>query len=303
MSKIIRLTSDVFDSVLEDFKDMLESIKLSDGKVNYTKSFDKIERKAELMFTELAWLKMQALIKEFDKEVAWHGIARRGDDETKDEYIISDIMVYPQEVTGATVTTDQAEYQTWLYQFDNEVFNNIRFQGHSHVNMSTYPSKTDTDLYEKLLAQLDNTMFYIFMIWNKRGEKTIKIYDLAKNVLFETSDVTVSVLDDGLGIESLLKDAKGKVREEKYSYSGAYFKEKYNYYGDAGWDYTTVEPAAPSTPYVGIATTSPTSKDTSKDASLVQSKKRKGKMKKKGNHNGLHNHKSSLEYDGGPLYE
>lgn len=281
MSKIIRLTPKIFDSVLADFKDMLGSVKLSDGKISYAKSFDKIERKAELMFTELAWLKMQALIKEFDKEIAWHGIARRGDDETKDEYIISDIMVYPQEVTGATVTTDQAEYQTWLYQFDNEVFNSIRMQGHSHVNMSTYPSKTDTDLYKNLLSQLDNTMFYIFLIWNKRGEKTIKIYDLAKNVLFETSDVTVSVLDDGLGVESLLKDAKGKVREEKYSYSGAYVGEAYNYYGDAGWDYTTVESAAPSIPQVSVTTFSPELVDTPKETSLVQPKKRKGKMKKK----------------------
>lgn len=39
-------------------------------------------------------------------------------------------------------------------------------------------------------------MFYIFMIWNKRGEKTVKIYDLRENILFETADVTVTMPDE-----------------------------------------------------------------------------------------------------------
>ncbi len=223
MSKIIKITPDIFVGIVEDFKKTLGSLKMSDGKINFSRSFNQVERIAELRFTETAWLKMQALVREYDKEVAWHGIAKRGADPDKDEYIISDIVVYPQEVSGAAVNTDQEEYQNWLMHLDDEVFNNLRMQGHSHVNMSVTPSAVDTTLYESLLAQLDDTMFYIFLIWNKRGDKTIKIYDLAKNILFETSDVKVSVIDDGTGVEALLRDAKEKVKEKTvYSYSTSY---------------------------------------------------------------------------------
>lgn len=216
MSKIIKMTSQNLDELRKDFEEALKGVKLSDGKINFTKTFGNIQRKATLYFTELAYLKMLTLVREFDKEVAWHGIAKRHDTE-EDAYIISDILVYPQEVTGATVNTDQEKYQMWLMSHEDDVFNNIRMQGHSHVNMGTTPSTVDTSLYERLLDQLDDTMFYIFLIWNKRNEKTIKIYDLAKNVLFETADVTVSLMEDGTGMEKFLNTAKEMVQDKKYT--------------------------------------------------------------------------------------
>lgn len=216
MSKIIKMTSQNLDELRKDFEEALKGVKLSDGKINFTKTFGNIQRKATLYFTELAYLKMLTLVREFDKEVAWHGIAKRHDTE-EDAYIISDILVYPQEVTGATVNTDQEKYQMWLMSHEDDVFDNIRMQGHSHVNMGTTPSTVDTSLYERLLDQLDDTMFYIFLIWNKRNEKTIKIYDLAKNVLFETADVTVSLMEDGTGMEKFLSTAKEMVQDKKYT--------------------------------------------------------------------------------------
>ncbi len=211
MAKIIKLTPENIEEIKRAFNEAIQAAKLSDGKISFSKSFSGIKREATVYFTELAWLKMQTLIKEFDKEVAWHGIAKRGDDASKDEYYITDILVYPQEVTGATVTTDQAKYQTWLMTHEDDVFNNIRMQGHSHVNMGTSPSSVDTALYDRILEQLDDTMFYIFMIWNKKGDKTIKIYDMAKNILFETSDCKVEILDDGTGLEKFITDAKTMV--------------------------------------------------------------------------------------------
>ena len=212
MSKIIKMTAETINAICEDFRSAIEKMKLSDGKVTFTKTIGSVDRKATLYFTEMAYLKMVTLVREFDKEVAWHGVAFRGDDPEKDEYIIKDILVYPQEVTGATVNTDQEGYQTWLMSHEDEVFNNIRMQGHSHVNMGVSPSTVDTSLYERILDQLDDTMFYIFLIWNKRGEKTIKIYDLAKNILFETGDVEVKTTDEGMGLEEFLANAKEMVK-------------------------------------------------------------------------------------------
>lgn len=216
MSKPIKMTSENLLEIRKEFEEALKGIKLSDGKISFSKTFGNTQRKAKLYFTEMAWLKMLMLVREFDKEVAWHGIAKRGDNLAEDSYVISDILVYPQEVTGATVNTDQEKYQLWLMNHEDEVFNNIRMQGHSHVNMGTTPSSVDTSLYDRILEQLDDDMFYIFLIWNKRNEKTIKIYDLAKNVLFETADVTIEVLDDGTGIESFMKSAKEMVQDKKY---------------------------------------------------------------------------------------
>ena len=212
MAKIIKLTPENIEQARKEFEESLANLKLSDGKISFTKSFSSIQRKATIYFTEIAWLKMQTLVREFDKEVAWHGVAMRGEDPEKDEYFITDILVYPQNVTGATVTTVQEEYEEWLNSLEDDVFNNLRMQGHSHVNMGTTPSSVDNTLYESILGQLKSSMFYIFMIWNKRGEKTVKLYDMAKNVLFETADCSIEILEDGTGTEAFLKDAKTKVR-------------------------------------------------------------------------------------------
>lgn len=212
MSRAIKITDDMKVSFLKDFEELLKSCKAADGKVSVSYSLGNTNRKAKVIFSELAWLKMQTLIREFDKEVAWHGVATRSADETKDEYLISDILVYPQVVTGASVNTDQKKYEMWLMSHENDVFNNIRMQGHSHVNMSTFPSTVDISHQERILEQVEDDMFYIFMIWNKRGDKNIKIYDMTKNTLFENQDITVEVLDDGTGIEHFLADAKKKVQ-------------------------------------------------------------------------------------------
>lgn len=217
MAKHIKITKESMEAAWAAFNEVLSKTKSEDGRISFSYNIGTVDRKAVVYFTEKAWLKMISLIRECDKEVGWHGIATRGQDESKDEYFIHDILVYPQEVTGATVTPDQNEYQTWLYGHEDDVFNNIRMQGHSHVNMGVTPSTVDTAFYSEILSQLDDSMFYIFMIWNKRAEKTVKIYDLKKNVLFETADCTVKVLPGDLGLDKFLSEAKTMVREKKYT--------------------------------------------------------------------------------------
>ena len=219
MSKYVKITPEILKTVVQEFSDAIKDSKFPDGKITFSKTIAQTDRKASLFLTDIAWAKMKSLVMDSDKEIAWHGIAKRGDNPNKDEYIISDILVYPQEVTGATVNTDQAEYQDWLYSQPDEVFNNIRMQGHSHVNMSTSPSGVDTSLYERILEQLDEDMFYIFIILNKRDEKTVKIYDIAKNILFETNDIDLVILDDGYAIHKFIEEAHTLVKTKTYIYS------------------------------------------------------------------------------------
>ena len=228
MSRPIKLTDQYLEELRADFEQALKLTKLSDGKLSFTKTFTNGDRKATVFFEPTAWAKMAMLIKEFDKEVAWHGVAKRSEDEEKDEYIIEDIVVYPQEVSGATVEMDTEKYATWLMENDeDERFHNIHMQGHSHVNMPTSPSSVDLNHQEEILNMLGDDDFYIFMIWNKSFISTNKIYDLKKNTLFENSDITVKMVGQNEGLDEFLNSAKSMVKTKAYVYTTPTYQSTY----------------------------------------------------------------------------
>lgn len=232
MSKIIRMTQEYKDQCRIDFEKALENAKLADGKISFTKTFSIDKQKATVYFTAEAWTKMLMLLQEFSKEVAWHGVAHRLDTEGAHEYLIQDILVYPQEVTGSTVEMDTEKYAIWLQENDeDERFYNIHMQGHSHVNMAPNPSGVDLSHQEEILAQLGNEDFYIFMIYNKSFKRNIKIYDLQKNILFEDGDVDVKIYDAAVGFDAFIKDAKDMVKDKVYRYqpptTGSQYGQQY----------------------------------------------------------------------------
>lgn len=224
MSKPIYLTKEYIDNMVEEFRKNVADAKMSDGEIKFTKKFNYTgddDTKAHVVFRPNAYVKMLVLLKHFDSEVAWHGtVERRG----KDTFIITDIVVYPQTVTGSTVNTDQEEYQKWLMALDDDYFNSMRMQGHSHVNMGTSPSGVDTNHQQQILSQLKDTDYYIFMVYNKRAEHTIKIYDYPNNVMYEDKDIVVSVADDGFDAEEFLVASDKVVTRTTYTggYGGGY---------------------------------------------------------------------------------
>lgn len=211
MSKPITLTQDVIMEMAKEFVEALKKSKLSDGKVTYSKSFAyKDKENASLVFTTQAFAKMTRLIQSFDCEIAWHASCSR-DEEDPTVFYVDDILVYPQTVTGVTVTMDEEKYGAWLQQGlmeEDERFDRIHFQGHSHVNMAVTPSSTDTDHQKEILSQLKKTGWYCFMIANKKFEYNIWIFDLANNVLYETADVDMIIGDDGLDLDAFEAEAK-----------------------------------------------------------------------------------------------
>lgn len=189
MSKPIVLTKELKMKMLQEFAAKLNSAKLSDKKFTYTCELaEDTKAKATVCISLKAYHKMFALVTNFSSEVAWHGVCKR-DENSDNVFHITDILVYPQIVTGSTVNTDQKAYEEWLFGLDDEVFNNLRFQGHSHVNFSTTPSSVDKDNQDKLLTQLRGDMFYVFMIVNKRCEVHTEIYDLKTNTAYDTRDI------------------------------------------------------------------------------------------------------------------
>lgn len=219
MSKAIKMTQAYKDECRKALELALDNVKMSDGKISFTKTFDVPDKKATVLFTEDAWVKMFLLIQGFNKEVAWHGVAYRSEDEENDEYLITDILVYPQKVTGATVEMDTEEYAKWIMDnAEDERFDNIHMQGHSHVNMGATPSAVDLNHQEEILNMLDDDGFYIFMIWNKSASSNMRIYDMKKNTFFEDKDISIKILGANENLEDFLKSAKEIVREKTYSY-------------------------------------------------------------------------------------
>lgn len=218
----------------------VENIKFS---YNFKREAVKDVEKTTLYIHEHAFVKMAIYLMKNSTEIAWHGCAYRG---PKDEgYNLVDVMLYPQVVAGTTVTTDQEKYQNWVMQQPDLIFNNLRMQGHSHVNMGTTPSGVDTTYYENILQTLSKDDFYIFMICNKSLSINCIIYDLKKNIVYETKDINIIIYSsegENIGkqyteqFEKLIKEEKkynlGNTRTYGTYYPGYYYNpysgERYN---------------------------------------------------------------------------
>ena len=216
MAKKIKLTEEEKKLCVETVSNLLNG-RLTNGKVEFTQIFATEDKKATIRFEPVAYIKMMGLVYEFSTEVAWHGVCTRSAD-VENEYIIHDIVVYPQRVNGSYVDMDPEEYGKWLFEhITDERFNHLSMQGHSHVNMDTGASGEDMKHQKDILDGLFDDGFYVFMIWNKSRKFTSWVYDLEKGIMFENKDITV-IID--LGTETLdefIADAKTRVKSFSYT--------------------------------------------------------------------------------------
>lgn len=223
MSKQMRLTAEQVEEfrqqVLKEFDSAVPGSTSLNGRfsTSYTYTPKVSDRRATVAMTPTAFAKTILLVSGFSSEAAWHGIAKR-DPNVPDKYLITDVLVYPQEVTGTTVDTDQVAYQNWLMSQPDEVYNNLRMQAHSHVNMSVSPSGRDESDQKRLVEKMKEDSFYIFMIWNKRLEHYIVVYDMAANLLFERGDVDFTIEENGVDFRGFVKDSSDLVKTRTYSY-------------------------------------------------------------------------------------
>lgn len=187
----------------------------------------KDDRKATITFSAQAYMKIFALVHTYSTEVEWHGVVERT---AADAFYIKDILIFPHKVTGATVISDQTEYEKWLDTLDNDTFNALRFHGHSHVNMGVTPSEVDMTYRHNILNNFGtpsatSDLFYIFLIFNKKGDISGEIYDLQNNALYSKSTNTDEiniVVEDCDWLTDFLDEAK-RVVTESYSYNNTGF--------------------------------------------------------------------------------
>lgn len=202
----------------EKIKEQFQQIVGKDCFSSIPKGFDKYldvdHDKANIVFTPEAYVKMVLLLRHFESEVAWHGVVKK---ESASRYIITDILVYPQKVSGATVNTDQEDYQKWLISMDDEVFNSIHMQGHSHVRMSTGPSAVDLTHQEQIVRQIGESDYYIFMIFNKELQHHVFLYDGSQNIAFEDADIVLSVEGETFTDTAFIENADKLVKRTVYT--------------------------------------------------------------------------------------
>lgn len=96
-----------------------------------------------------AFMKMQTLVMGYDKEVGWYGTAKNIGE---NEYRIEDILIFPQYTSSCFIDDengDPLESTRWLESLSDDEYNNRRFHGHSHVNMTVSPSGTDNAFFKR----------------------------------------------------------------------------------------------------------------------------------------------------------
>lgn len=145
-----------------------------------------------ILYTAQAYFKMHALIQSCDVEIQWHGIVDH--EEETNTYIVRDILMYHQYVSGGRVDTDDTKYAKWLMEQmrDKETFKKIRMHGHSHVKMKTGASAIDNAYQADMAAHF--TDFYIFVIGNKDQEFNHMVYDVKQNAFFEKTDIELGMI-------------------------------------------------------------------------------------------------------------
>lgn len=179
----------------------------------------------KIILSEKAYEKMKYYVKYSDKEVGWLGSV------TKNEstYIVTDVYLVEQEVNGTTCElSPEGIINLYLEREKSGKPNDIKFWGHSHVNMSTAPSSQDDTQFEEFISNND---FFIRLIMNKNDNINLSLFDKDKNI-FVTEMIPVIEGDEN---EEIKKELAEKVKEKVYKVPNTYFKNNYMPYGDSSY--------------------------------------------------------------------
>lgn len=149
-----------------------------------------------LCITSDVYVTMLELIRQSPVEISWHGLVKR--DKEKGIYVLYDILIFPQINSATTTTTDETEFAKWQMKLISDMnfpIEDLRMHGHSHVNMNVFSSGVDDKYQTDLISKVDDGDFYLFLIMNKKMEICALLYDFEQQILFDTKDIQIKILD------------------------------------------------------------------------------------------------------------
>ena len=200
----------------KELKKPIPDLKNIEQKINETLKIKKNYKKPQIIIEETAILKMRELVKQSDVEIQWHGLVKR----EKNKYRIYDIIVFPQLNSGARTETDEEEFAEWftrLMMNNEELVQDIKMHGHSHVNMQVFSSDIDDEYQKKIIQNLKEDAFYIFLILNKKDEIHPIIYDIEKNLCYTGNEIEIIVNENKEYKEWAKEEIKGKCKKKYYT--------------------------------------------------------------------------------------
>lgn len=175
---------------------------------------DKQLEEPKVYITAEAYVKLRKLVDDTTTEIGWYGTVTKMPG-FESVFVIDDILVYPQTVTGATCVQDDDRVFEFELNLSTDQVNRKRFHGHSHVNMGVTPSSVDEQFYQDILTQVDD--YFIVMITNKSGAYYTRFYDMQNNILYTGIPVQV-MLDNGIALEHWYDDAtQNNIKEHTYT--------------------------------------------------------------------------------------
>ena len=175
---------------------------------------DKQLEEPKVYITTEAYVKLRKLVDDTTTEIGWYGTVTKMPG-FESVFVIDDILVYPQTVTGATCVQDDDRVFEFELNLSTDQVNRKRFHGHSHVNMGVTPSGVDEQFYQDILTQVDD--YFIIMITNKSGAYYTRFYDMQNNILYTGIPVQV-MLDNGIALEHWYNDAtQNNIKEHTYT--------------------------------------------------------------------------------------
>lgn len=206
-----KITKDIHDELMQKFSEYLNATPLVGNSFSFSHSITDVKSKDKVFvtFTMKAYIKMRDLVDRYTSEVGWFGFIDKISDL---EYQITDICVYPQLVTGATVKETN---ESWDDDMPIDQIKRRHFHGHSHVNMQPSPSATDIKHRDDQVALVKSDSFYFFMITNKSCAWTAALFDLANNMIYGTDDILIDVdLGDGEMLSDFVDETNKRIKTQ-----------------------------------------------------------------------------------------
>ena len=193
-----------------------------------------------IFITPRAFGDMRFLIDESKDEISWLGSVK----EITGGLLIDEIFLPKQECSAAYTEMQESGLQALaedlLRRKDGpEIWNQIRFWGHSHVNMGVFASTTDDNQMDLFKTRDERTGKYVhewFLrgIFNKHGKVRFWLFMFEKGVVIDDVPWTIKVDAVESRKDSWRQLMKARVSARLYAYRGPY-GGGHDYDAEFGW--------------------------------------------------------------------